>query len=31
MRNTLTHLFTLACLAGLTQLANAEQLDNLTL
>jgi outer membrane protein len=31
MRNTLTHLFTLACLAGLTQLANAEPLDNLTL
>ena len=31
MRNTLPHLFTLACLAGLTQLANAEQLENLTL
>ena len=31
MRTTLRHLFTLTCLAGLTQLANAEQLDNLTL
>jgi outer membrane protein TolC len=31
MRKTLTHLFALTCLAGVTQLANAEQLDNLTL
>ncbi len=31
MRKTLTHLFALTCLAGATQLANAEQLDNLTL
>ncbi len=31
MRKTLSHLFALTCLAGMTQLANAEQLDNLTL
>jgi outer membrane protein len=31
MRNTLTRLLVLTCLAGVTQLANAEQLDNLTL
>ncbi len=31
MRKTLTRLFALTCLAGVTQLANAAQLDNLTL